>query len=101
MHGQRTIKSPVRTKKPKETEFKDKVLSETLERVDSFGSYAQNDGLGEVSKEILDALGRCLGDGVSKVYKPLAISWEGKAKVALEGTIVKLAEAEARQANSN
>jgi len=57
-------KSPVRTEKPEETDFRDKVLSATLERVDSFGSYAAGkvDSLGGVSKEIRHAVGRCLGD---------------------------------------
>jgi Protein of unknown function (DUF2806) len=92
-------KKPVKAKKPKATDFKDKALSATLERVDSFGSYAAEkvDSLGDVSKEILRAVGRCLGDGVSKVYKPVSLLLEGKAKVAAEAhRIVKLAEADAK-----
>jgi hypothetical protein len=90
---------PVEPEKPKETDLKEVVLTATLQRVDNAGSFIAEkvDNLGEVSLEILRSVGKCLGDGMSKVYKPAAIYLEGKAKAAVEANrIVKLAEAEAK-----
>jgi hypothetical protein len=64
------------------------------------GAVDRFDDLTPSSKEILSAAGRCLGavrDGAAKLYKPLAIRREGKARVDVEAyKIEKLAEAEAK-----
>lgn len=97
--GKPTKKKATKPKNQIEPEFKDRVLAETFDRIDNAGSFLAKryDSLTASSKEILNAVGKCLGDGASKLYKPASLYLEGKAKVAVEAyRIEKIAEAEAK-----
>ena len=72
---------------PNETNSSPDLLSAIIERMDSLGS---------VSKALLCAFGKCVGDGITKACKPASIYLEGKARVAVEAyKIERIAKAEA------
>lgn len=87
-------KKRVLAKKQKGTDSSFDLLASIFERVDSLGS---------VSKTILYAFGKCVGeglrDGMAKAYKPASIYLEGHARVAVEAyKIERIAKAEANAA---